>query len=170
MLLLKGGLYHQLQYHGCVIMDNFASKAPGGFKRLNPFYQVPLTGETIRVVHFYRYVHHDPALRETTLKTELGWQPQDKQGNNAVCRLRCIENYASVRATGLSLDGIANAALVRKGLMTRAEALQHETALRKTLEQDCLQTLHFLGFDNYPLAFLPGWQETGLASRFHSSG
>ena len=141
-------LKHKLKYDYYIIRDNFASKAPEGWRKFMPFLEVSFKNKKVQTIYLYDYVPYNPFKHMEVLRRELAWQaPSDKE-TKMDCKLHCLPNYDFLRRTGITMDGVYLANLVRKGLLTRADAMRREETMKKDIARECQETLKELGFDN----------------------
>jgi len=125
-----------LRYFYFIIRDNIKMKAPVGWYKLNPFLQVSFKGKNVEVIYFYDYIQYDPYKQIEILQKNLDWEsPSDRQ-MRMDCKLHVFHNYWSLKNQGITSDGLIMATLVRKGLLSREDAMKKEKVLKQDLEKE----------------------------------
>jgi hypothetical protein len=142
----KKTLMHKLKYDYYIIRDNVAAKAPEGWRKFSPSLQVSFENKKVQTINFYDYVPYDPFKQIEVLKSELAWKSPFDKDIRMDCKLHCFPNHDYLRRTGITMDGFYLANLVRKGLLTRADAIKKEETIKKDLTRACQETLKELGF------------------------
>lgn len=149
--IIYRGLHHLLKYSYFVIRDNISLGMPFGLKALNPLTQVSFENSHFKVLYFFDYIDYRPKQFISVLKEELEWEAPSGKEARMDCTLHCLQNYAYLVSSGLTADGFSFANLVRHGLMSKTEAQEKESIIRKDLKEDCLRTLSNLGFTDFNL-------------------
>ena len=148
-------LMHKFKHNLYIILDNIASKAPEGWRKFKPLVlQVSFENKKVQTIFFYDYVPNNPFKQIEILKRELAWKSPSDRETRLDCKLHCFQQYDYLRRTGITMDGFYLANLVRKGALSRADAIKKEEKIKKDLTRECLNTLRELGFnynfiDNY---------------------
>ena len=138
---------HGVRYLFYIICDNYSTKAPEGWKKLNPFLQVTFARKPVHVVYFYDYIPYDPYRHIETLREELQWEAPENQEIRFDCKLVALKNTQHLINTGLTASGFTLSTLIRNGLLRREEALRREDRLRERLLNDCREVAEPLGVD-----------------------
>ena len=93
----------------------------------------------IDLIQLPDYVEWDLMRIPQILKKELGWeQPSGKHDSHFDCSLFPIKEFLKYKKFGLTQETIKNSTLIRRGVMTRNEALQR-MALEQRTEPDRYQ-------------------------------
>ena len=93
----------------------------------------------IDLIQLPDYVEWDLMMIPQILKKELGWeQPSGKHDSHFDCSLFPIKEFLKYKKFGLTQETIKNSTLIRRGVMTRNEALQR-MALEQRTEPDSYQ-------------------------------
>ncbi len=147
----RGALVHILQYRYYIIRDNIGSKSPEGWNKFNPFLQVSFKNKKVQTIYFFDYIAYNPFKQIEILKRELAWETPLNKEVRVDCKLHCFDNYEFLRRTGITKDGFYLANLVREGLLSRADAIEKEEAIKKDLRRQCEEMFKELGFNDYEL-------------------
>jgi len=138
---------HGVKYLFYCICDNFATKAPEGWKKLNPFLQVSFARKPVQVVYFFDYIAYDPYHHIETLRKELPWQAPEDLEIRFDCKIASLKNVEYLLKTGLTALGFTLSTFIRNGLLQREEAIKREDRLRRRLLDDCRQVADQVGVD-----------------------
>jgi len=107
-----------------------------------------------QVLHFFDYVPWETMNKKELLEKELGWQAAENRISRFDCYLHPLDNLAFLKQLGISKDGIIYANLVREGVMNRAQALEQELNIQKTIREDCLEFARHLKLDDEDLKWI----------------
>jgi len=138
------GLYYS-RYYYYTIRDNIAMKAPGGWRKLNPFLEVSFDGKNAEVLYFFDYIQYDPNQHVEVLKKELDWEAPESGEMRIDCRLHAFSNYWDLKNTGITSDGFILATLARNGLISREDALIKEKVLSRKVENQYSELMKEFG-------------------------
>ncbi|OGP50961.1 MAG: hypothetical protein A2Y79_10370 [Deltaproteobacteria bacterium RBG_13_43_22] len=138
---------HGVKYLFYCLCDNYATKAPEGWRKLNPFLQVTFARKPVQVVYFFDYVPYDPYRHIETLREELQWEAPEGQEIRFDCKLASLKNVQYLLETGLTAFGFTLSTLIRNDLLQREEAIKRENRLRRRLLADCRQLADQVGVD-----------------------
>lgn len=130
-----------VRYIYFIIRDNMEMKAPGGWRKLNPFMEVSFKSRTVETIYFFEYIPYSPFEQIAALQRYLGWESPSNHEIRMDCRLHIFGNYWGLRNRGITSDGFVLSTLVRNGLLDREDAVKKEEALKRNLNREYLQLL-----------------------------
>jgi hypothetical protein len=140
----QGDLLHLFRYWVYSSLMKFELRISGISYWLNPFAEFSFAQDKVQTVYFFDYMPYDPLKHVEVLKKELGWETPKNQDARFDCELACLSNYEFLRRTGITKNGFVKATLVRKGLISRENALESELSGKENLGKICEETLRDL--------------------------
>ena len=139
-------IWHFLKHYYYIVRDNIDTEAPEGWKKFNPLLRVSFENKKVKTIYLYDYVEYDIYKYIEVLQKETGWEAIAGREMRMDCRLHFVINYQHFKETGLTIDGFALATLVRRGLLSRREAMEKEEVVREYSEIESQKVLEELGF------------------------
>jgi hypothetical protein len=116
---------HQCKAFGNLV-DQRAQFPIDGNSRFNVYKRARVPADGPATLAVYDYVDWDPRVIEQTLRDEAGWEKPAKAFTwRYDCLLEPVLDYTYKKEFGISSAGLYLCGLVRTGLMTREEALNH---------------------------------------------
>lgn len=114
--------------------------------RFVPFGKIPyMKVAGVEHVFFYNYSDWDMARKIALLEEKTGWKHPKDRMNRFDCLLHCFGNHTWLHETGISLDGVNYATMVRQNKIDRKKALESEESVIRSVDGECEHALASIG-------------------------
>ena len=107
---------------------------------LNPASLMCVPKKNPTFLYFFDYMEYNYKQQLCAIENHLDWRHPDNSNSRFDCALACFKNHHAYNVCHITLKGLACCNLIRKGDMTREEALETENLEQKTLIKDCRDT------------------------------
>jgi hypothetical protein len=145
-------LFLTIRYQFWNVIQRISQKVPLKF-RFASRGQIPPTGQNPKFVMCHDYVDffnytgggNSPAENMRVLKEELGWRPPENKEHCFDCDIHWLDNYFHLQRNHISMDGAKFCKQIRKGQLTREEALIREGFIQESIPKECNRILKRIG-------------------------
>lgn len=143
-------LFHSAKYCYYSIKQRIEMKVPLAY-RFKPKGRIPFPENGVRFINFFDYVKWDSINKIAFLEENLGWQHPKDIAHRFDCMIHCFANHRWYQESGITLDGIHYATMIREKHLEREDAMKNELVIRNGIMNDCRRTIEKIGIDNYEI-------------------
>jgi len=104
-----------------------------------------------KCIQLYDYVRSNPPKTNKLLKNTLKWKHPKNEMSRFDCFLDSLNNYRSLQLFNISQVGDEYCNYIRKGIMSRQEALEKEGYIKDSVNQKCKKVIEQIGLIDYEM-------------------